>query len=70
LSQKQVETVEDFKLELADITKYHEKAQPALKLASLMTSKVLSIIIDTDNREEAKGTVSLLIQTFSSKKNS
>ncbi len=62
------ETAEDFKLELAGIAKFHEKVQPALELASLITAKVLSIIIDRGNRKEAKETVSQLIQALSPKK--
>jgi len=64
------ETAENLKLELTDIAKYHEKLQPALKLASLITANVLSIIIDKDNRKEAERTVSILIQALQQRQNS
>ncbi len=64
------ETAENLKSELKDIAKYHEKVQPALKLASLITATVLSIIIDKDNRKEAKKTVSILIQALDQRQNS
>ena len=64
------ETAESLKLELADITKYHKKVQPALTLASAITSNVLSIIIDKDNRKETKKMVSLIIQALQQRQNS
>jgi len=64
------ETAENLKLELKDIAKYHEKVQPALKMASLITANVLSIIIDKDNRNEAERTVSILIQALQQRQNS
>ncbi len=42
------ETSNDLELELKNIAKYHKKIQPLLKQASNITTKVLSIIIDSD----------------------
>ena len=61
------DTVEDLELELADIAKYHKKAQVALELASSITALAMSIITDAANRNDAKQSVSLIIQILSTK---
>ncbi|MHA1861004.1 MAG: hypothetical protein ACTSVM_01735 [Candidatus Ranarchaeia archaeon] len=61
------ETVEGLELELTDIAKCQKKVQLALELASSITALVMSIITDAANRNDAKQTVSLIIQILSTK---
>jgi hypothetical protein len=62
-----VETAENLKAESSKTSKYCKKAKMLIDLASLITSKVLSVIIDIDNRNESKETLSQIIQVISSR---